>query len=152
MSSEVLARLAMAKMARVDPVPYDPRTGKEYKLLRVAIDSRCAGQSIPNGNFVEFGKGVYEVYENQLATVEALVEMASDAEMEFVQRDYEYHVAECKGELGKGSKPCNSRQYMPSFPASFLTVQKRELMPFISLEVLPGPDDLPEPAPRKASK
>ena len=50
--TDTLAKLAMAKLARTDPVPYNPRTGEEYELIRVLIDSTTPNQVLPNGTLV----------------------------------------------------------------------------------------------------
>jgi len=132
--TDTLARLAMARMARVDAVPYDPRTGEEYALVRVEIDSRCNGQAIPGG-LVPAGQSVHEIYENQLAGVEALVEPVTEAELASVAADYEHHCRECAGELGE---PENKRTYLPSFEASFRRLMHRDILPFRSVSVLPA--------------
>ncbi|MFQ5427185.1 MAG: hypothetical protein ACE5EV_08895 [Gaiellales bacterium] len=134
--TDTLARLAMARMARVDPVPYDPRTGQEFKVVRVEIDSRTDGQAIP-GHLVAAGKGVYELYENQVESVESLCEMATQAELDAVQRDLEHHKAECLGQIG--DKPENKRNYLPSFEASFRRLMHRDILPFRSVELLATP-------------
>ena len=135
-TQETLARLAMAKMARVDPVPYDPRTGQEYELLRVEIESTTENQAIPNGQIVKAGIGPYEIYANQLAAVEALVERATDDERQRVQDDYERHCAECRGEHGDAR---NERTYEPSYQASFRRLMHRDPLPFARVEVLHAP-------------
>lgn len=134
--SDTLAKLAMAKMARVDPVPYNLRTGEEYGIVRVEIDSITHNQVIPRG-LVERGKHVYEIYSNHLSEVEALVETASEEELSRVGDDFALHKAECGGK--DGEKPINRRAYMPSLAASFRTIMHRDMLPFRSLEVLPAP-------------
>ena len=153
MTQTSLQKLAFARMGRVDPPPYDRRTGEEYAIIRVLIDSATINQAIPNGNLVcneqapgDDGKiarnapytipQVYEIYANQLDAVEALVETASDAELAAVARDLEYHTAECEGTLPGNDKPKNSRPYWPSYASSFRAIMHRDPMPFRSVEVL----------------
>ena len=151
--TDTLAKLAMAKLARTDPVPYNPRTGEEYELIRVLIDSTTLNQVIPNGNLVcndrEEGPGgkvakdapyseprVYEIFENQLAAVEALVETATKEQVRAVKLDLDHHTAECKGELPGEGKAKNSRPYWPSYPASFRHIMHRDPLPFRSVAVV----------------
>ena len=134
---ETMARLALAKLSKTDPAPYDRRTGIEYDLIRVEIVSTTHNQVIPNGQLVALGTDAYEIYANQLEEVEALVETATDAELAQVTRDYERHLRECAGE--DGDEPRNTRPYFPSFQASFRQVLGRDQKPFTSLEVLTAP-------------
>jgi hypothetical protein len=142
--STTIEKLALARMARVDPVPYDKRTGEEYALIRVVIDSTTINQPIPNGNLVcndeETGEAqVYEIYSNQLDAVESLVETATEAEMSLVSADLDYHTSECSGTLPNGNAAENSRPYFPAFAASFRHIMRRDMLPFRSVEVLAKP-------------
>lgn len=150
--SDTLAKLAMARLARVDPIPYDPRTGREYDIVRVRIDSSTLNQPIANGNLVcneqeepEDPKSpystplVYEIYENQLKGVVAMVETATEEDMARVNEDLDHHTREATGQGvdGKGAK--NTRGCYPSFPASFRHVMRRDMLPFRSVEVIAQP-------------
>lgn len=142
--SDLLAKLAMAKLARVDPVPYDPHTGEEYEIVRLMIDSHTLNQPIANGNLVcndeETGEPrVYEVYENQVAGVEAMVETATKREMDQVQRDLDWHTTSATVGVD-GDDPKNERGCYPSFPASFRHVMHRDMLPFRSVKVIPQPE------------
>lgn len=129
---DALQKLALARMARVDPPPFDVRTGEPYGVIRVAVTSHTDGQVIPGGHRAMSGEGVFEIYESQLGDLEALVDPASASDLDRVRADYEHHVSEC--ESGR-----NERPYLPSIPASYRRLFHRDMLPFSMVEVLPAP-------------
>lgn len=155
MTMSTLEKLALSKLARKDPPPFNMQTGEEYRMIRVEIDSTTINQPIPD-NLVcnEQAPGpdgriakdapysipqIYQIYENHLPAVMALLEDASEEDLARVAADLDHHTRECAGTLGDGNEPKNNRHYFPSYPASFVHVMHREMKPFRSVKVMPQP-------------
>lgn len=130
MTSPDLNQLAAAKMLRKDVPLNEPRV-------------KVRGESTSNGvivreHVIDQGEFEIEVYESDVAKLEALVETASADDLRRVQAELEYATEEAQKPEGG-----NPRPYLPSFAAAFREVMKRDMRPLRFVERV---------APEKASK
>lgn len=125
-----LSSAVIAHTLRRDPPRFDV-AGIPVPRVRVEVD--CAGAGVVEcGILFSTGPQTVEIYADEVAKLEALVEDATRDDMTRVDRDHGSHLAKSK-ESAKTGADVADRSALPSVAYSFRRIMDREMRPFRSV-------------------
>lgn len=145
MNPSNLILTAAAKMANVDPPRIDRATGAEERLVTIRFTCSPILQVMPNGTLATQGENTLDCYVSQLPAIEAMVEDATEADLEAVRQ--------CMGRQTRRwaeKNPGVDRGACPvSFEGAFREIMERDRRPLSNLEILDGSELAPAAPARK---
>lgn len=128
---DALSSAVIAHTLRRDPPRFD---AAGTPLPRVKLDVDCATSGLAEcGHLFEPGLQTVEVYEDEAAKLEKMVEDATEAELTVVRRDHASHLEKSR-EAAKTGAEVADRSALPSFAYSFRRIMDREMRPFRSVK------------------